>query len=168
MKFARIAAAALLFISTAAMAAPASEATIKELLSVMKSEKLIDSMRGQMDALVDTSAQRALQGKAPNAKQRQAIANLQKNMSALMQKEFTWAKFEPMTIRLYQETFSEDEVNGMLQFYKTPAGQAVIDKMPTLMHKTMLEVQKMTGEMAPDIEKIERDFQREMQAAGNK
>ena len=86
-------------------------------------------------------------------------------MVALVQGEFAWEKLEPMYLRIYKESFTEEEVAGMLSFYKTPAGQAVIYKMPALMQKSMLEVQKMMFGFAPQIQKIQQDFVAEMIAA---
>ncbi len=156
---------ALSFSSTIAMAAPASESTIEELLVVAQAQNLLDGMRAQLDSLMNNAIQQSLKGKTPNAKQKQAIANMQNRMVSLMQGELAWEKLKPMYVRLYKESFSEEELTGMLAFYKTPAGQAVIQKMPVLMQKTMLEVQKMLSEATPQMQKIEADFIAEMKAA---
>ena len=75
-------------------------------------------------------------------------------------------KLEPRYLRLYKEAFSEEEIAGMLSFYKTPAGRAVIDKMPVLMQQTMLEVQKLISGTIPQMQKIQEEFAAEMSAAG--
>lgn len=165
MKFARLAALSLLFFSAAALAAPAKDSTIKELMKVVKTRKLMDSMRSQMDVLMDNSVKAALHGKTPNAKQQAAIDKMKKRIVALLDDELSWKRFEPLSINLYKETFTEEELQGMLKFYQTPAGQAVINKMPTLMQKTMVAVQGMTQDLEPQLQQIEEDFQRDMAAA---
>lgn len=157
---------ALLFCPATAMAAPASEASIRQLLAVTQTQKLLDGMRAQFDSLMNNAVQQALQGKSPTPRQQQAIESMKSRMVAVMQAEVAWAKLEPMYIRLYRESFSEEEVAGMLSFYRTPAGQAVIHKMPTLMQKTMLEVQKMISVATPQMQKIQDQFVAEMNAAG--
>lgn len=156
---------ALLFCSATAIAAPASESSIKQLLAVTQAQKLVDGMRVQFDSLMNNAVQQALQGKTPTAKQQQAIANMKNRMVTLIQGELAWEKLEPMYLRLYSESFSEEEVAGMLSFYKTPAGQAIIYKMPTLMQKTMLEVQKMISGATPQMQKIQEQFIVEINAA---
>ena len=155
----------LLFGATTAVAVPASESSIKELLAVTQTQKLLDGMRAQFDGLMNNSIQQALNGKTPTDKQQQAINKMRKRMVAVMQGELEWSKMEPMYIRLYKESFTEEEVAGMLSFYKSPAGQAVIYKMPVLMQKTMLEVQKMVSGMTPKMQKIEEEFVAEMKSA---
>jgi hypothetical protein len=151
----------------AAMAAPPSDGSLKQLLAVTQARKLLDGMRAQFDSLMNNAIQQELKGKTPTAKQQQAIANMRKRMVALMQGALAWEKIEPMYLRLYKESFTEEEVAGMLSFYKTPAGQAVINKMPVMMQKTMLELQKMMSGMAPQMQKIEQDFVAELKAASN-
>jgi len=147
------------------MAAPASESSIKQLLAVTQAQKLLDGMRVQFDSLMNNAVQQALKGKAPTPKQQQAIEDMKNRMVALMQGELAWEKLEPMYLRLYKESFTEEEVAGMLSFYKTPAGQAVIYKMPVLMQKTMLDIQKMISVVTPQMQKIQENFIAEMKAA---
>ncbi len=155
----------ILFAPATAMAAQASDGSIKQLLAVTKAEKLIDGMRTQLDSAMNNSIQQALNGQAPTAKQQQVISKMKNRMVSLLQGELSWEKLEPMSVRLYKESFTEEEVDGMLTFYKTPAGQAVIGKMPVLMQKTMFEMQKMTSDMVPKMQSIEQDFRAELAAA---
>ena len=159
-------AAALFLGTTAAFAAPATDATVKQLLSVTESRKMLDSMRAQMDANLDAGIQKALQGKQPTAKQQAAITRMKSRMVGVVQEELAWDKLEPIYVRLYQESFSEEEVKDILAFYKTPAGQAVIHRMPGLMQKSMMEIQKTMGGAAPKIRKIQEEFAAEMKGEG--
>ena len=165
MKAIRHALIILLFSSTAVMAAPASEASIKQLLSVTQSQRLLDAMRSQVDVAINKATQQALKGNTPSASQQQAITNMKKKMVTLMQGELNWEKVEPVYVRIYKESFTEEEVAGMLAFYKTPAGQAVVTKMPVEMQKSLQEIQKMMAGLTPQIQKIQDEFMSEMTAA---
>lgn len=146
-------------------AAPAQESSIRELLTATNSKNLLDNVKSQVDAVVTKSVENALNGRTPNSKQQQAINNMKSKMVTLMQNQLSWEKMEPMYIRLYSESFTEEELGGMLAFYKSPAGQAVVYKMPTLMQKIMVEMQKMMIEMSPEIKKIQAEFINEMKEA---
>jgi len=41
-------------------------------------------------------------------------------------------------VKAYAETFTEAEIAGAVEFYKSPAGQAILDKITQLLQKTML------------------------------
>jgi hypothetical protein len=156
---------ALFLYSTSSMAEPASDKSIHELLVVSKAHSLLDSVMAQLSSAMNNSVQQALQGKTPTAGEQQAIDTMKSSMTALLQGELSWDKMEPMYIRIYKSTFTEEEVAGMLAFYKTPAGQAVINKMPTMMQGLMGEMQKMIAGMAPQMQKIQQDFAASVAAA---
>lgn len=155
---------AFLFCSKVAIAEPASESSIKQLLAVTQAQKLVEGMRGQFDLLMNNAIEQALKGKTPTAKHQQAIDNMKNRMVALLQGELTWEKLEPQYLRLYQDSFTEEEVAGILSFYETPAGQAIIYKMPVLMQKSMIEMQKRMGGIVPQIQKIQENFVAEIAA----
>jgi hypothetical protein len=165
MKIYRSTLIALLLCSTTAIAEPASESSIKQLLAVTQSEKLVDDVRTQFDSLMNNVVQQAIQGKALTPKQLQAITNFKNRVVEIVEGELVWEKLEPMSIRLYKESFSEEEVAGMLAFYKTPAGQAVIFKMPVLTQQIMIETHKMMNVLLPKIKVIEQQFAAELAAA---
>ena len=60
-----------------------------------------------------------LQGKQPTAKQQAAITRMKQRMVGVVQEELAWDKLEPIYVRLYQESFSEEEVKDIVAFYKT-------------------------------------------------
>jgi len=55
----------------------------------------------------------------------------------------------------------------MLSFYRTPAGRAVIEKMPLLMQKTISYTQQMIRESAPQMRQIIDQFRAEMKDASD-
>jgi len=157
----------LLLGATVAFASPAREETIKQLLDVTQSRKLVDGVRNQFDALMHNTVQQTLKGRIPTPSEQQAIDNMTGKMATVLQDELAWEKLEPMYIRHYEDVFSEEEVNGMLSFYRTPVGQAVVGKMPALMQKTVLDLQSMALGLSPKFLKIQQEFIAELKATNN-
>jgi len=164
-KFMKIFVCALLAFACCAsstIAAPASDEKIKELLAVSHAQKIVDGMMTQIDSVMNNSIQQALQGKTPTPAQQQAIDKMRKNVVSLVRSEVSWQKMEPIYIRIYKESFTDDDVVGIINFYKTPAGEALLDKMPVLMQSMMGEIQKMMASMTPQMQKIMTDFSAEI------
>ena len=157
----------LLLGATVAFASPAREETIKQLLDVTQSRKLVDGVRNQFDALMHNTVQQTLKGRIPTPSEQQAIDNMTGKMATVLQDELAWEKLEPMYIRHYEDVFSEEEVDGMLSFYRTPVGQAVVGKMPALMQKTVLDLQSMALGLSPKFLKIQQEFIAELKATNN-
>jgi hypothetical protein len=63
----------------------------------------------------------------------------------------------PSYIKLYSETFSEEEIGGMLAFYESPAGRAMLAKMPTLLTKLIEVAQAQMNDLQPEIQRIMRE-----------
>jgi hypothetical protein len=61
-------------------------------------------------------------------------------------------KMRPLYIDLYDETFTDQEIDGILVFYESTAGKAMIDKQPLIMTKVMAalmpEIQRLAKEAA--------------------
>lgn len=154
--------------SPSATAAPPSEASIKQLLEVAQARKLIDSVMAQMDGLMQQTIAQATKGQDIPAKVQKDIDKGQAEVTGIMKELLDWNKLEPMYVRIYQKTFSQAEVDGMIAFYKTPAGQAVIAKMPAVMQNTMDEMLQMMAPVMQRMQRMQQDVASEMKAASPK
>ena len=147
---------------------PPSEASIKELLELAQARKLVDSVMKQMDTLMLQTIQQATQGQDIPPKVQKDIDKRQAEVVALLKDLLEWSKLEPMYVRIYQKTFTQQEVDGMIAFYKTPAGQAVISKMPTAMQNTMDEMQQMMTPVMQRMQRMQQDVIAEMKTETKK
>jgi hypothetical protein len=145
-------------------AKPPTEASIKQLLEVAQARKLVDSVMKQMDNLMEQSIAQATQGQKISPKVQKEIDARRADVTATMKELLDWAKLEPMYVRVYQKTFSQQEVDGMIVFYKTPAGQAVIGKMPAVMQNTIEEMQRTMGPVMQKMQKLQQDVVAELKA----
>ncbi len=141
-----------------------NEASIKQLLEVAQAHKLVDSMMAQMDAFVKNAMQQATQGQSVSPQIQKNIDRRQSELMNILKEELAWEKLEPLYIRVYQQSFSQDEVNGLVAFYKTPTGQALINKMPVVMQNTFNELQQRMTPMMQRIQRMQQDVVAEIQA----
>lgn len=56
-------------------------------------------------------------------------------------RESIWEFIEEV-IPIYEQNLTEEEVDGMLAFYRTPVGQSVVKKLPKLTQESMLAGQQ--------------------------
>jgi hypothetical protein len=150
--------------TTPAPATPPSETSIKQLLEVAQARKLIDSVMMQTDEFMTEAIRQATQGQQIPAKVQKDIDKREAELAAFMKELLDWNKLEPIYVRIYQKTFSQQEVDGMIAFYKTPAGQAVISKMPAAMQNTMNEMQTMMGPVMQKIQRMQQEVLAEIKA----
>jgi hypothetical protein len=145
-------------------AAPPSEASIKQLLEVAQSHKLVDSVMSQMDNLMEQTIAQATKGQQVSAKVQKDIDRRRAEVAGIMKELLDWKKLQPMYVRIYQKTFTQPEVDGMIAFYKSPAGQAVITKMPSALQTTMDEMQGTMGPVMQKMQQMQQDVVAEIKA----
>jgi hypothetical protein len=138
-------------------AEPASVDSIKELMDISQSKSLVELSVDQIDGNVKTTLDQLMQGQSVNPQMQEIIDDTREKTVALMKRSMRWEDLEPKFIDLYQRTFSEEEVQGMLDFYRTDAGKAVIAKMPTVMQNSNVLMQQHMGTIMPELQQIMLD-----------
>ena len=158
-----------MFAGQAALAQDAkpSQESIRQLFEVMHSSKLLDAYMTQIDSTVRASMQQALAGQQLNPKQQKILDDMGRQIGSLVKAELNWPAIEPLMIDVYRNTFSQHEVDGMLTFYRSEAGQAVIAKLPTAMQQSMTGIQSHAQALTPKIVQLEKDTAAQLKAAAD-
>jgi hypothetical protein len=153
---------------TPSPSAPPTDASIKQLLEVAQSRKLADSVMLEMENLMQQTISQTTKGQTIPAKVQKDIDRRRDEFVAIMKELLDWKKLEPIYVRIYQKTFTQQEVDGMIAFYKTPAGQAVITKMPGAMQITIDEIQGLMGPAMQKLQQMQQDIAAELKAENKK
>lgn len=162
-----IAALAIACSATTALSAPPSKDSIREILRVTDARKLVEGMIPQMEAMIKGSTQQAL-GRALNENEQRIVDSLTSKLLRMMKDELNWETLEPLYLRIYAESFTQEEVDGMLAFYKSPAGEALIKKMPLVVQQSMTAMQERMGPMMQKIQAAIEDTVEEINVASRK
>ena len=99
----------------------------------------------QMDQLKNISI--------PGEESKEIIA-LQEKITKMIKKEMSWNNLKKDYIDIYAETFAEEELRGIIKFYKTPVGKKFIEKQPELMQKSVQISQKKINALMPKIQQL--------------
>jgi len=139
----------ILACSVQVQAAPASQASVEKMLEITHADQIIQQMMAPLEANMRQMAAQA-RGNTPLTPEQQAAQDraIQKGVGVLRE-EFTWEKMKPQYVKLYEDTFSQDEIDGLNAFYLSPAGQAFLAKMPLLMQHSMQMVQSQMQTLMP-------------------
>ncbi|HTJ78077.1 MAG TPA: DUF2059 domain-containing protein [Rariglobus sp.] len=66
--------------------------------------------------------------------------------------------------RIYSDVFTKEELQGLADFYGTPAGVAMIDKQPEVQQKTMEIMMPRMMAIMPKIQQLSAEFAKEQAA----
>lgn len=158
-----------LLLCTAALATPAKDETVDALLIESRMESTMQTMYSQLGQYLEDSMlagikeKEAAKGKEPTAAQIRYIKAVAAELAQMFREEMNWTQMRPMFVRIYKEALTEEEVQSMLDFYRTPGGKALVEKMPILAQKSMAYVQErmpaLIQRMGPTIAKAVKDAQ---------
>ena len=138
---------ALLIFASLAYCAPPSQESIDRLLVDAKVEQLLDTMLANVDQVMRRSMETSTQGQQLSPEQRQAVDGAAAKFVQVMREEMTWDKLRPLYVQIYQESFTQEEIDGLIAFYESPAGVAFVEKMPVVMQKSMSIMQSRMATM---------------------
>jgi hypothetical protein len=122
------------------------DAKVEELLTLMKIEQM---QKQAMDNVVQMiSNQLKSQPDAAKAEEKE------KRILALIADKTGWQNMKGTYIKVYSDTYNDSEIDGILLFYRSPAGKAMVDKQPALMSKMSSTMGDHMKELTPEIQKI--------------
>jgi hypothetical protein len=130
-------------------------ALAEELLGLMDIQKNIEKSYEMVKQMVP--AQLKQMGVSEETLRDKAKVEMQKMMDLIMN-EMSWDKLKDDYISIYAETFTEEELEGVVEFYKSPIGRKFIEKQPELLRRSMQISQKQMGKLMPKIQKLTQEM----------
>ena len=148
---------AVLTFCLSAQAAPPSDQSVNQLLQLTKVDRQMDSVLAQMEGAMKASLQRLTKGRPLSADEQATLDKQQAKMSAILKEELSWDKVKDQYVRAYREMFSQEEIDGLIAFYRTPAGQSLVSKQAELTNRTMAILQQRMAPMMQRIQKMSEE-----------
>lgn len=158
----RLSALAWLLATAPAWAQTPSEASIDEVLQLTKAEALLAGVYANLDTTLQQVLAQSVQGRTLTPRQKRALDALPAEMSKVVREELAWSNLKPLYVRVYRQSFTQPEIDGLIAFYKSPAGIALVDKMPVVMQQTLSELQTR---IPPLVEKMQSAAERALAEA---
>jgi hypothetical protein len=151
--------------SISAIAATPTDESIRTLFTVMKADSMLNNIYAAMEPAMRQGMAQATAGKEPTPEQKRIMDRFSQRFSDLMRTELSWAKLEPVQIRIYRESFEQSEIDGLIEFYRSPVGQSFINKMPVATQKAIAEVQTYMQQVMPKMQVLMQEMVSEVKSA---
>ena len=136
----------------------------KDLLAAMNVQKSMEQTLATVKQMQMSQLQQMGLGKGSEQEQ----ATMRQIMD-LIANELGWTKLEGDLVAIYAETYTAEELKGLLAFYQSPLGRKSVAKEPELMRRTMEVVQGRMQTLMPKIRAlVEGESTGTREAAGRK
>ena len=83
-------------------------------------------------------------------------------MTGVIFREFEWKKIKDDYIDIYTNTYKEEELNELINFYTSPLGIKMIEKTPVLTQQAMQISQNIIKTTTPEIQDIAKEMMNEL------
>jgi hypothetical protein len=131
----------------------ARRALAEELLAAMNMREAVDKSFAMVKQMIPAQMESIKTATGQSSPSSNVVTQAERVMETITA-ELSWAKMKDEYVTLYAETFTEDEMKGIIAFYKSPAGLAFTKKQPQLMQRSMALSQKMMMQLMPKIQAL--------------
>ncbi len=143
------------WLTTASADEVGQRALAEELVNAMEMQKGIENSFEMIKQMIP--AQMEQMSGAENESSEEVQARVQIMMDYIA-KEMSWDNLKEDYISIYAETFTEEELAGLVEFYKSPVGRKFTEKQPELMKRAMEISQKQMMEIMPKMRKFAEEM----------
>ena len=138
---------------------PAKMAAIEEMFTVTKADQMIGQVLSQVEIGLRGQISKSVNDLIPPGSDNHSkiLADSQefeKQIFAMVEGRIDFQKMKPELVKIYDETLTTEEITAALTFYKSPAGAAILQKLPTITAKCVLLGQQMMRDAMPELQKM--------------
>jgi hypothetical protein len=158
--------AALLLSAATAHADDATKhAKVKELFQLTSMQNRVDQIRFSALAQARASAAQQFASTGVSAQpDNKGLAAFYEKLNALVAESYNWTTLEPAYEKVYADLYTEDELDGILAFYKSPVGQAFLAKTPEATRQVLAISRQQFDDLTPQLQKLTEDYVAHLQA----
>jgi hypothetical protein len=143
-----------------------SESSINELMKAMQLETLLNQALKQMNEGMskgmEQGLQKSIKGQELNPAQKAAVEKFRTRFDSTVKDELAFNKVKDIYQQSYRETFTQEEVDAITAFYKSPAGRAITEKYPLAMQKANSLMQARIGPLTTKLQTMLDEFIRQL------
>ncbi len=137
-------------------------AKAEQLFMLLHMDTMMDQLMGGVKKQVQQITESMPGADQATPEQKKQITDFQQRVMDLVNQKIGWKALEPDFINLYASTYTEEELDGIVAFYKSPVGQKMMEKTPELMTKSTQITQQRMSELQPQLNQMVQDFMKSM------
>jgi len=140
-------------------------AKAEQMLQLTKTDTLMQQQLSNLEERINQTAQQQFNPSQMSAAQQAIATDYLKQVHSIAAEAVSWTALRPQMIQQYAEAFTEADLDSIIAFYKSPAGQVLVEKTPKLAESTVGLVQAKMKEAGPKLEALTQETATKMKAA---
>lgn len=116
---------------------------------------VINNVKSQLDGMYEQMRQMLvsqIESAEISGSDEEHAKNIQRSTTDILFENLSWENIKDDYIELYVNTFTEEELEGIVSFSKSPLGKKLAEKTPVLMQKSMMIGQQKAQTLMPKVQ----------------
>jgi hypothetical protein len=151
----------IFLVAALAHAQTSKRASVEELLELSGVEAMVEAQYSQLDQLLVGVGEQL----GVKESERESFDKFMIGVVESMKSGMSWERKKEPMIDIYLESYSEEEIQGLLAFYRSDVGQSLMRKSPEVMDKSARLTQEMFNEFMPAFKERIEQFRSELKAS---
>lgn len=136
-------------------------AKIHEFFKVAKIDQLTNQTMQRISDQMKSGVIERMFGVKLTAEQQQKANELSDKMMKILSSELSWDTLEPEYAKMYADAYTEQQIDDLIAFYKSPTGQIMVEKTPILMQQANALAEQRVASAMPQIQQLLMDYMKE-------
>ncbi len=125
-------------------------AKAEELLKLVQGDQIMKSVEPMITSMA------GMAGSGMSGEERARFVQMQQKILALVSDRLN--KATPTLAKVYSDTYTEAELDGILAFYKSPIGRSFLQKMPEVTQRMTPVMMSLIVGLQPEIKKLTEEM----------
>jgi uncharacterized protein len=156
--------AALLVIAlTFSLSAHADEAShrakAQEMMALLHTQQMVENIADSLKKQLPDAATGVI-GSNPTPEKKTDAANFVKHAEQMIDTQLSWPTLQASFTDIYVKNFTEEQLDGIIAFYKSPAGLALLTIMPAVSSQSNQYGDQKIIDLKPQLAQLYDDFRK--------
>jgi hypothetical protein len=134
-------------------------AKAQELVALLHTDHMVKQVADNINKQISDAAEKVT-GPDASAESKAKLSDFEKKVADMIDAQVGWKVMEPEFISIYEKTYTEEEIDGIIAFYKSPAGLAFLQKTPTINSQISQLTQPRLTTLQTEVRQAFQDFQK--------
>ncbi|MGB9415970.1 MAG: DUF2059 domain-containing protein [Acidobacteriaceae bacterium] len=133
-------------------------AKVHEFFRLAKLNQLSAHAMDQVMTQMNSGAMQQIAGSKLTEDDQKRLDEFSGKVRQLVNRTMGWQALEPEYAKLYADAYTEQQLDDLIAFYKSPTGQVMVEKTPMLMKESTAIAQQRMLTLMPEFQNLLKEY----------
>jgi hypothetical protein len=139
-------------------------AKANEVMVILHTQPMVHNISETLKKKIADAADQ-IAGPAPTESGKAKVVDFEKKANQIIDAQLGWETMQARFTDIFAKNFTEEQLDSIIAFYKSPAGVALLETMPTVNDQMTQFGNSQITALQPQLKQLFEDFQKSVAAA---